>query len=88
MLPDVEYLIRIYLAIPLTTATAERTFFCPTKAEILSERNYDSAKVNQPAHPIHVHKDRTDSLDLRRVGDEFVGATDRRKKFFGSFALH
>jgi len=86
MLPDVECLIRIYLAIPVTTATAERTFFCPTEAEILSEKNYDSAKVYQPARP--VHKDRTDSLDLRRVGDEFVGANDRRKKFFGSFALH
>ena len=80
-LPDVECLIRIYLAIPVTTATAERTFFCPTEAESLSERNYDSAKIYQSARP--VYKDRTESLDLRRVGEEFV-----EQMIGGSFALH
>ena len=44
MLPDVKCLIRLYLAIPVTTATAERTFFCPTEDESLSERNHGSAK--------------------------------------------
>ena len=34
---------------------------------------------------LHVHKDRTDKLDLRKVGQEFVGDNERRIKYFGSF---
>jgi len=31
---------------------------------------------------LHVHKDRTDGLDLREAGQQFVGANERRKNIF------
>jgi hypothetical protein len=32
---------------------------------------------------LHVHKDRTDALDLTKIADEFVSGVDRRRVVFG-----
>ena len=35
---------------------------------------------------IHVHKDRTDKLELRAIGNEFVAANVQRMNIFGTFS--
>ena len=35
---------------------------------------------------LHIHKDRTDSIDLHAVLSEFVMANDTRKSMFGPIA--
>ena len=34
---------------------------------------------------IHVHKDKTDKLELRAIGNEFVAANAQRTNLFGTF---
>ena len=36
---------------------------------------------------VHTHKGIVDSLDLRRVAEEFIAARDRRRVVFGRFNL-
>ena len=35
---------------------------------------------------IHVHKDKTDKLELRAIGNEFVAANAQRTNIFGTFS--
>ena len=35
---------------------------------------------------LHVHKDRTDELNLIEIAQSFVDVNDRRKLFFGTFS--
>ena len=39
-------------------------------------------KVNY-AMLLHIHKDKTDKLDLQKVAMEFIDVNDKRKSFFG-----
>ncbi len=32
---------------------------------------------------LHVHKQETDTIDLKKIANEFIAVNDRRKKFFG-----
>ena len=61
-MPDAEKLIRIYLAVPVTTATAERT-----SSVLRRLKNYLRATTSQERLNnlllLHMHKDRTDILD-------------------------
>ena len=35
---------------------------------------------------LHIHKDRTDQLNLIDVANEFVARNDNRKRYFGKFS--
>ena len=35
---------------------------------------------------IHVHKDKTDKLELKTIGNEFVAANAQRTNIFGTFS--
>ena len=34
---------------------------------------------------LHIHQDEVDKLDLRTIGNEFVGEMELRKRLFGHF---
>ena len=42
------------------------------------------ARLNQ-LMTMHVHKDRTDALDLNEIANEFVSRNEKRKCVFGKF---
>ena len=80
---EVFKLLQILLTIPVSTAMAEcsfsvlrqlKTFYAPQWQPLL---NY--------AMLLHIHKDRTDKLDLQKVAMEFIDVNDKRKSFFGKF---
>ena len=76
--------LQIYYTLPLTSATAERTFSAMRRL-----KNYIRATMTQKRLNnimlMHCHKDRVDALDLITVAKTFIDANDRRQKFFGSF---
>ena len=84
MLSEVYKLLRILLAIPVTSATAERTF-----SALRRLKNYLRSTMTQPRLNnmmlLHIHKYVTDDLDLLQVAKEFVQVNDRRKNYFGTF---
>ena len=84
MFSEVHQLIRLYLTVPTTSATAERTF-----STLRCLKNYLRSTMTQERlnHVImlHTHKDRTDEIELTEIAKEFVSFNERRVGFFGHF---
>ena len=69
-------LIRTYLTVPVTTATAERTFSVLRR---LKKRATMFQEWLNNLLLLHIHKDRT-VLDMYKIAEEFAGANNRRRK--------
>ena len=83
MLSEVFQLLRIILTIPITSATAERTFSTMRRLKnflrsTMSQTLFNNLKL------LHVHKDKTDQIDLHNIANQFINVNSRRKNFFGN----
>ena len=82
MLSDVIKLLKIGLTIPVTSATAERTF-----SSMRRLKNYLWSSMTQKLLNnlmlLHVHKDKTDEIDLNVIAEQFINVNERRRNFFG-----
>lgn len=58
----------------------------PSKTENRGEQAGD-ARLNH-LMTLHVHRDRTDSIDLVAAANQFVGEQENRKQLFGSFTTN
>ena len=80
---EVDKMIRIYLSILVTTATAERSFsLCRIKTYLrstMSEQRLNNVML------LHVHRELTNSLDHVKIAECFVRANSRRLGYFGHF---
>ena len=84
VLSEVHKLLRLYLTIPVTSSTAERTFSVLRRLltylrSIMTEKRLNNCML------LHVHKDLTDKIDEIDVAKEFISVNNERKLFFGSF---
>jgi len=84
LMSEVNTLLRIYYTLPVTSATAERTFSAMRRLKNYMRATMTQKRLNN-IMLMHCHKDRVDALDLVTVAKTFVGANDRRRKYFGSF---
>ena len=84
MLSEVDRLLRIYLTVPMSSATAERTFSALRRLKNYLRTTMTQKRLNHVAL-LHTHKQRTDDLDLREVARTFSDTNSRRKAFFGNF---
>ena len=84
MLPTVHQIIRLYMTVPITSATSERTFSA-LQCLLTSLQSSMTEKGLNHCLLLHVHKEITESLDLVSVGKEFIDLYDERKKYFGRF---
>ena len=70
MLSEVIILLRLYLTIPVTTATSERSF-----SVLRRTKNYMRTTMSQPrltsAMLCCIHKERLDALDIDSISAEF-----------------
>lgn len=85
MLTEVDKLIKIYLTIPVTTATAERTFSVLRRTKTYLRTTMTQQRLNH-CMMLHCHKQKTDALDVQSLRKTFVSTNERRVNFFGSFA--
>lgn len=83
MLPTVHKLLRLYLTLPITSATSERAM----KRIMTTTRSQMTQTTLNNCFLLHVHKDLTDGMDLESIAKEFISATDERVKYFGNFDL-
>lgn len=81
MFSDVNRLLRIFYTMPVTTATAERTFSTLRRVKTYLRSTMSQERLNHTML-LHVHKSRTDELDDRAIARQFVTENDRRKHYF------
>jgi hypothetical protein len=84
LLDAVWRLTKLLLVVPATSATAERSF-----SALRRLKTYIRSTIGQPRlnHMLvmHCHQERTDSLNLKTIAQEFIAASAQRSTFFGKY---
>ena len=81
MLSEVDKVLRLYLTLPLTSATAERCFSSLRHLKSYLRSTMTQKRLNQ----LSAHNDRVDQLQLPDIAKEFIQKNPRRKSYFGTF---
>ena len=81
MLSSVHLLIRLYMTIPISSATSEICFSALRRLLTYLRSSMSEQRLNN-CLLLHVHKEITDSLDHTLITKEFI---DANVKYFGSF---
>ena len=81
---EIFKLVKIFMTIPVSTASAERSFSALRRLKTYLRSNMTQCRLNHVLI-LHCHKDRTDDVDLQAVAREFVLKNDVRKNYFGKF---
>ena len=76
---------KLILVMPATNATSERSFSALKRIKSYLRSTMKQERLNS-LMTIHVHKDKTDKLELRAIGNEFVAANAQRTNIFGTFS--
>lgn len=82
MLSEVLQLLHIALTIPVTSATAEKTFSSLHRLKNFLQLSTTQTRINH-VMVLRVHKDKTDCIDLDDIAKEFIQVNER-KNYFGS----
>lgn len=84
MFTEVANLLRLFLTIPVTTSTAERSFSALRRLKSYLRSTMTQVRLNN-VMILHIHKGRTDDIDVFEIAKSFVSVNDRRRAFFGTF---
>lgn len=84
MLAEVDHLLHIYLTVPLTSTTAERTFLSLRRLKTYLRSTMTQKRLNHVIL-LHTHKKNTSDLNLYQIAQDFVSRNSRRVQFFGNF---
>lgn len=84
MLSSVHLLLRLFMTIPISSATSERSFSALRRLFTYLRSSMTEKRLNN-CLLLHVHKDLTDSIDLTLIAKEFIDCNDERKRYFGNF---
>ncbi len=85
MLSEVHKLVLLYLTVPVTTATAERSFSGLKRIKTYLRNSMTPQRLNQ-CILLHNHQNKTDNLDLSKIAEEFIKRNDKRIKYFGNIS--
>ena len=75
-------LLELLLVMPATNATSERSSSALRRLKTYLRTTMSQLRLNN-LMVLHVHKELTDSLDLKSIARSFVNANDSRKRIFG-----
>ena len=84
MFSEVLTLVKLVLVMPATNATSERTFSALRRVKSYLRTTMTQGRLNH-LMLLHVHKDKTDQLDMTCIANEFVSGVERRMSVFGKF---
>ncbi|KAF3859972.1 hypothetical protein F7725_000227 [Dissostichus mawsoni] len=73
---EVDKLLRLYLTVPMSNATAERSLSSVRRLKTFLRSTMSERRLN-PLLFLHIHKDLTDGLDLKKVLRSFCFAKSR-----------
>jgi hypothetical protein len=77
-------LLRLYLTLPVTTATAERSFSVMNRTKTCLRSTMTQTRLNS-VFLTHIYKEKTDAIDLKSLCSTFASKNEQRKLFFGTF---
>jgi hypothetical protein len=81
---EIHKLLLIILTVPITTATAERSFSALRRIKNYLRNSMSQQRLNH-CIILNIHRELTDRLQLTDIAQEFIGRNDRRIQFFGNF---
>lgn len=81
---EVDTLLRIYQTIPLSSASAERTFSAMRRLKSWIRAKTGANHLNNIMFA-NLHKGNMDEIDIAEVAREFIQANSKREHFFGKF---
>ena len=84
LIHQVLRLLQLILVMPSTNATSERSFSALRRVKTYLRSTMSQVRLNNLLL-LHVHKNTTDSLDARVVGNSFVEGSEHRLRVFGKF---
>ena len=84
LLPEINKPLELYLAFPVTTATAEHSFSSLRRVKTYLRNTMTSCRLNN-LFLLYIHQDKTDNLDLYKIAKDFISVNNRRRKYFGNF---
>lgn len=82
LLSEIVKIIKLVLIMPATNATSERSFSCLRRLKTYLRNSMSQARLNN-LMILNIHRDKTDSLDLKAVAREFISKSERRLAVFG-----
>jgi len=85
MLSEVDKVLRLYLPLPLTSASAERCFSSLRRLKSYLRSTMIQKRLNQ-LMLLYAHNDRVDELHLPDIAKEFIQQNSRRASYFGTFS--
>jgi hypothetical protein len=78
---EIETLLRVYLAIPVTSVTAERCFSSMKRIKTYLRNSMGQTRLSSLAI-IHIEKELASLISLKRVIDQFASLSNRKLQFF------
>ena len=85
LMSEVGLLLKLILVMPATNAVSERTFSAMRRVKNYLRSSSTEERLNH-LMLLHVHKQRTDSLDLVKLANTFASSQHRRE-VFGTFSI-
>ena len=83
-LSEVNSLLRIYLTVPMSSATAERTFSTLRRLKNYLRTTMTQIRLNNITL-CYTHRDRLEIMDMVDIAQQFISCNDRRRNFFGKY---
>ena len=80
MFSEVNKLLHLYLTVPMTSSTAERSFSALRGIKDYLRSTMTQARLNH-LMVMHIHKERTDNLNIADIAKTFISLNDRRRAF-------
>ena len=81
---NLHALMKMYLTVPLSNASAERSFSALRRIKNYLRNRLTQEHLNHYMM-LNVHKHLTEIIDLNIVAKTFVSSNERRLNFFGKF---
>ena len=83
-LPELHQLLKLYIAVPLGSATAERSFSAMRRIKSCLRSTMTANALNNRMF-CTLQKDRTDNVCSSKIAKEFIARNDQRRRYFGTF---
>ena len=84
LMDQVCTVLKLILIMPATNATSERSFSALRRLKTYLRSSMSQQRRNH-LMLLHVHKERTDALDLEEAARKFIVISEHRQRIFGAF---
>jgi len=82
MFKEFHKLVKLYLTIPVTTATAERAFSALNRLKTALRSTMSQQRLNH-CLLAHIYKEKLDQIDPIEIMSIFISSNEKRQAFFG-----